>query len=299
MIMEFPEVLLLGNGLNRAFGGISWGDLLNRINTSDFDTKYLKCPMPLQAILVTDDHIKQAMKENQDSFFGEVKTEELQFVLRKLLSAGFTDILTTNYSYELEIAATEETETNEYRLVKSNRNIIPGERIEPKYLLHSFQSVSYKGKDNRVWHIHGEARKPDSMILGHYYYANLLQRIMGHVNGRQADYRTNSAECEIKSWVDSFILGNVYILGFGMDYSEMDLWWLLNRKKREKGEHGKVYFYTAEKEPEKEKLLELLDAQVVRAEKDKPADEEEKNRYYKDFYRKSIAEIIGRVSIQI
>ena len=297
--MGFTKVLLLGNGLNRAFGGISWGGLLNRINMSDFDTKYLKCPMPLQAILVTGDHIKQAMKENQDSFFGEVKTDELRLVLRNLLSAGFTDILTTNYSYELEIAPTEATATNKNKLIKNSRNSIPRERIEPKYLLHSFQSVSYKGTDNRVWHIHGEARKPDSMILGHYYYANLLQRIMGHVNGRQTDYRVNPAECTIKSWVDSFILGDVYILGFGMDYSEIDLWWLLNRKKREKGEHGKVFFYTAENEPEKEKLLELLNVQVVRAKVDKPTDEEEKNRYYKEFYRESIAEIIGRVNTQL
>ena len=65
------------------------------------------------------------------------------------------------------------------------------------------------------------------------------------------------------------------------------------------GEHGKVFFYTAENEPEKEKLLELLDVQVVRAEVDKPADEEEKIRYYKEFYRESIAEIIGRVNTQL
>ena len=34
-------------------------------------------------------------------------------------------------------------------------------------------------------------------------------------------------------WLDSFVLGNVNILGLGMDFSELDLWWLLNRKKRE------------------------------------------------------------------
>lgn len=37
---------------------------------------------------------------------------------------------------------------------------------------------------------------------------------------------------------------NVYILGFGYDFSEIDLWWLLNRKKNEKVKNnGRVIFY--------------------------------------------------------
>ena len=49
-------------------------------------------------------------------------------------------------------------------------------------------------------------------------------------------------------WLDSFIMGNVYILGFGFDFSELDLWWLIKQKKRENAEpHGKVIFYTPEK----------------------------------------------------
>ena len=30
----------------------------------------------------------------------------------------------------------------------------------------------------------------------------------------------------VKSWIDLFLLRNVYIVGFGMDLSEGDFWWL-------------------------------------------------------------------------
>lgn len=180
-------------------------------------------------------------------------------------------------------------------LIKNNRNILRGERVEPKYLIHSYQEVTYGEKKNRVWHIHGEARKPNSMILGHYYYATLLQRIVAHVNERQASYSVEGESIEIKSWIDSFIMGNVYILGFGMDYSEMDLWWLLNRKKREKAEHGKVVFYASDFDQEKNGLLELLDVEVRFAGMGRRLTNKT-DQYYKSFYRNAIAEIIREVN---
>ena len=39
-------------------------------------------------------------------------------------------------------------------------------------------------------------------------------------------------DLKIRSWMDYFMLGDVYIVGLGMALSEMDLWWLVNCKKR-------------------------------------------------------------------
>lgn len=49
-----------------------------------------------------------------------------------------------------------------------------------------------------------------------------------------------------------------------MDFSELDLWWLLNRKKREKALHGKVVFYEPERPEEAAKyaLLRAYGAEV-------------------------------------
>ena len=34
------------------------------------------------------------------------------------------------------------------------------------------------------------------------------------------------------SWVELFFRTNLYIIGFGMDFSEIDIWWLLNKRAR-------------------------------------------------------------------
>jgi hypothetical protein len=83
-----------------------------------------------------------------------------------------------------------------------------------------------------------------------------------------------------------------------MDVSELDLWWLLNRKKREKAHHGKVYFY--EPKPngfcEKHELLKLMDVQLIHLDTSKPKDTDaEKNRAYQAFYRKAISDIEVKV----
>ncbi len=297
---EHPQVLLLGNGLNRTYGGTSWTDLMRKIAIRDDLPGKLTCPYPLQAILVTNDNVKKAMKEYKDAFFGKVN-DELRSYLQTLLSIGFDDILTTNYSYELETAAGSSETVNESFLKKTCRNIEDGERAELKYMLRTFQNISFENHDNRVWHIHGEARKANSIILGHYYYATLLYRMIDFVRQREKSYRVNQAENTmqtIKGWIDSFILGDVYILGFGMDFSEFDMWWLLNRKKQEKAKHGRVYFYSPGDDAfeEKQELLKLLDVEVIHCGITKPiGSDEEKNAQFREFYSRAIKDISQKI----
>ena len=44
--------------------------------------------------------------------------------------------------------------------------------------------------------------------------------------------RLNSKNFAVKSWIDHFFFSNVHILGLGLDFSEIDLWWILDRRKR-------------------------------------------------------------------
>ena len=56
-----PKVLLVGNGLNLAYGGVSWTNLLKQIaRPGDLPLNELQSPMPLQAILMTNNNIKEA-----------------------------------------------------------------------------------------------------------------------------------------------------------------------------------------------------------------------------------------------
>ena len=301
-MMLFPSVLLLGNGLNLACGGRSWSGLIDDINVrTDIPSfKESLLPMPMQAILATNNNIKDAMKCKHSEFMGRFAAVEQGELMRSLLSLGFKDILTTNYSYEMEIAAhrrCEMTTREIQRLARCTEG-----RVEAQYLLHSYNEVEYEGRVSRIWHIHGESRKPNSMILGHYWYASQLARMKELVDSRENRYLQAQKEEKAfacTSWLDSFLLGDVYVLGFGYNIAEIDLWWLLNRKKREKAQTGKLYFYepASAKEYEKVELLRLMGAEIIDLgycldEKNK----DETNRIYARFYQDAISDMIDRLS---
>ena len=50
-------------------------------------------------------------------------------------------------------------------------------------------------------------------------------------------------EVKYKSWLDYFLMSNLYIVGLGMDFSEFDLWWILNRRMRENQKSGKITYF--------------------------------------------------------
>lgn len=244
-----PKVLLLGNGLSRAYNAGSWDHFLDSINRKKDEfpvPKDINMPMPLKIILLTDNHVGTAMKENKEYFlkgFYDELDKGICDQIKKLFDCGFDYILSTNYSYELEYTVYGDKFT-ENRLKSIQRYL--GERAEPKYMLQTFNQVNYEGKDIDIWHIHGEARKPDSMIIGSDYYSRLTSRVINIAFSQDYDAKDGKDinKVTIKNWVEAMLLGDIYVLGFGYDYSEQDLWWLLNRKANEtKLLKGKTYYY--------------------------------------------------------
>ena len=210
----------------------------------------------------TNDQVDKALVQFSGQMYGSVESEKMRCVLAELLKLGFDEILTTNYDYTLEGTAIYPKKVTNAWLKKTMQHTKEVAKAESAYLLHTYQSVEFEGVPNRIWHIHGEARKPSSIVIGHYMYVNLVSKWREKLKERADKYKTWDYEKESACWLDSFVLGNVYVLGLGMDFSELDLWWLLNRKKREKAEHGKVIFYDPEK-PGDEAKYALLRAYGV------------------------------------
>ena len=305
---ETPKVLLLGNGINRAFAddSVSLKKLLDKITTNKVVGAELDAlrknnkengqdasdvPFPLEIIMRTDDNVDFVMKNAGKELYGAVENDEQRNFLRKILSMGFDHILTTNYSYELEMASLpDDVQLTERKLQKFQTHTDDVKRAETQYLMHTYNTVEHNGMINNIWHIHGEARKPGTMIIGHYYYGNLLYKYKNLLNKRKNTYKffqERGIEFRIKSWIDAFIIGDVYMLGFGMDFSELDLWWLINRKKRENAMHGKIVFYEPEKTgfDMKKKLLEDYEAEV------KNLGYSRDNANYKEFYKAVLDDI--------
>ncbi len=265
---KLPKVLLLGNGLNRAYAGESWKSAIQKMwcnpKVCKDDKKVQALPFPLQVVVATNDSVDAAIQ--QRAFETARDNPDLQAFCLQLLDIGFDHILTTNYTYELEAAAYPKEHNLDTLCKKLISHTDAVKRAEGKYLLHTYNRVRYDGKENKIWHIHGESRKCQSVVLGHYYYGNLLGKYHQELDKRQNKQHLRQMEGKepiMDSWLDAFIMGDVYILGFGFDFSEMDLWWLLNRKKREKADHGKVYYYEPAYGYElKQSLLETYGAEV-------------------------------------
>ena len=295
----FPQVLFLGNGLNRAFGAGDWGNLLKQIHNNPRVTyeQLKELPFPLQAVLATGDHVDVVCKDESMKNQGALDIEPLRKQMEALLKVPFDHILTTNYTYEIERVANSKVEQDGEYCKKLTRTTIKSLKAENKYLLHTYNEVSFNGYKHKIWHIHGENRKPQSLILGHYAYGTLLSKYQEELSKRGNRQLTREKEGKpyiMDSWLDAFIIGDVHVLGFGFDFSEMDLWWLLNRKKREKAAHGKVFFYSPIQG--NELLLAMLEAYGVKIENlgfySKPAD-------YKAFYQSAVNLISKNVSKNI
>ena len=65
----YPQVLLLGNGLNRAFGGESWEGLIENFwkndRVSHEDPQVKGIPFPLKVVLGTEDAVDVVIRENR------------------------------------------------------------------------------------------------------------------------------------------------------------------------------------------------------------------------------------------
>ena len=298
-----PQVLLLGNGINRAFGGGSWGDLIRAISVNPNlppDCE-LHLPMPLRAILVTGNTVGARLREAAPVLYGKMGDPGHAEMLRELVGMGFDHILTSNFSYELEMAVQPDGMVDDARLEQSARRADGAAGPETVCQLHTFRDLEWDGRCTRLWHIHGEGRLPDTMILGHYYYGNLLRRISEDLGGEDEGLPVRDGPP--RSWPEVFLRGDVYTLGFGFDMSEVDLWWLLDRKRREPTETGSTCFFgpvetrRGDAVNEKEELLRVLGVEVCHCSFRRPQGGAfQRSGGFREFYRLAIDEIRARMA---
>lgn len=254
---EIPKVLILGNGINRSYDFASWDSLIEAISTKEsgeIDREILeKVPYPMQPVILTEDHVGTQMKgiSNRLSLLRAPSEEET--MLNSFASLPIDSILTTNYTYELEKALDNQFVCMPSRKCKARKvAYTKNGDYSTKHLHTCFVLEDYPP----IWHIHGEAARHETMILGHYYYGKLLAKMQQYIPSLIARCKTAKSrqlDISIYSWLDYFMLGDIYIVGLGMALSELDLWWLINCKKRNFPDR-KVVLYKPDIYPE-EKLM--------------------------------------------
>lgn len=240
-------VLFLGNGPGRVSSEeFSWREVLAKLTdlTGGKVAVELK-PLPL----VFEEMVFRRVREEtamisgryQPSIESDLKRYVAGLVNKmrpnrlhaRIVSAGFRHILTTNYDYCLEKAETD-------RLPETTVTALVADHAveERKHNLFRRYRVSTQRGETFVWHIHGEARVPRSLVLGYGQYVSHLGRIISYLThpndarrsiGDSISSPLLSGDTRFESsgrpysWLDMFIERDVYILGLSLDFSEIAL----------------------------------------------------------------------------
>ena len=248
------NVIFFGNGLNRVSEGLDWEKLIKEIsgpnyieglsNTLQYDVVFLRNKFKYKG----DTSVSPAENDFKKGLAGEItnslKETPISKVYQKLAAIPVKDYITTNYDYCLENALRANGyNPDESEKEKEQHQLIPYIK-ENAYSLHRFHAFTKKDgaedKIKRIWYIHGEAKKPASIMLGYNHYGSTLGRMADYYNGKDL-YKSlgtlqkrlpSLSTNEPKSWIDLFYSKNIYIIGYGLDNAEIDIWWLLGKRAR-------------------------------------------------------------------
>lgn len=254
------NVLLLGNGINRAFQKGSWDELLVEIESAEFNkvqrNALKKLPYPLIPVICTENNVDESLDYISRKLIEEQVSDEQANLYNRLIQNGHHAILTTNYTYDIEKSLCKGFVIKSKKGCKYRYNSGVGKASETEKMLYKyfFLDENYP----TIWHIHGEAALPKTMILGAYGYVSISSAIRNYANNTLRRYKgcaTYKSEFVPYSWVDYFLMGNIDIVGFGLDISEIDLWWLIEYKKKHNFP-GEIVVYDTGKKLEWKMLAE-------------------------------------------
>lgn len=265
------HTLLLGNGVNRAALQKDWTQLLHEL-AAQFKADELinhLSDKPL-SMFIEELCARSAGVFRQNEYavkvaFAKLLEQITPIEAHQRICEPFEVILTTNYDFTIEEALVGPLYNSAF--------IFP----ESRYSLFR----RYQAGTKQVWHVHGDSHRPDSMVLGYDQYAGSLQKIRNYVTEgvdiKKLGYRMSSpvkkgildftSNRQTYSWVDHFLRDHLHIVGLGMGFTEIDLWWLLLHKRRRLHQTGKVFYYQAGITPYEEtpvtSLMKSLNVEVV------------------------------------
>ena len=279
------RILLAGNGINDA-QKIQWDDMLRFVQDKMLESKDISetdFNEDIRAVSPTL-FFESLCKKFSDPNEGEKRLRQLvkEYVgdksnfIHKLWSM-YNVILTTNFDNNLVISKSNLYENNENPKEKTLTS-----ENNPLYRRLDF---TYDKVKKSLFFIHGYFRNPSTICLGFEQYSYNLKRIEDFVIQEYSDKNHKKKKTRKSvSWIDYFFMDNttIDILGLSLCNEEIDLWWILNYRKKilNRIKNNKINYYdipndkindeeTKAKHSAKTKVLESFGINVVSVEKAK------------------------------
>ena len=289
------KTILFGNGFNRLNNVTSWENLVHVIddskdkyiipNTLQYEGKVLSEPYQINEQFVTSDGLLFVASDKKiltvreysetiikKSIVSEMEKYTSNELFNELLNLNVNHFMTTNYDYVTE-KSFENLSYYEDKLMR--------DKSESIFSIHRRKCFIKNNFNKQLWKIHGELSNIGSIMLGYYHYCSYIGQIKKSLFGEyefgkkrdlgiipKIEERLNNGINEILSWIDLVFTSDIYIIGLGLYYDEIDLWWLLTIRKRLKLKLGEELIkneivYYGEPESGKKSMLEHLDVKVV------------------------------------
>ena len=266
---NMQTTIFFGNGINLLGKGDSWDSILMQLsegnilppigsNTLKYEyivlnkEKYVTRPLGSDfGVTITVDGILEQetvnveydiVKKKLSDRLQRYKYRDFPFY-EKLADLQADNYITTNYESYIKDYLVD----NDYEVKEP---INPCIRERAHYIL------TNGNRKIRLWNIHGCIEYHESIMLGLHEYCDYVK---GFNKLLKEDY----------SWLNTMINSDVFILGFGLGYEEIDLWYFLVSRKRlfhdRKELANRIVFYAIEDKSYdigKMKMLEALDVDV-------------------------------------
>lgn len=297
------QAILFGNGFNRITNEkCSWDDIL--ASKVDNDLRDISYTLQYESAYLKE--FQKKSKSNDETLFKEdivkgIKSDFTNKVYEILADSPIKYFITTNYNTTLDNVLN----SRGFRLE------IDTKRLEKIYSIRRKHKFDKERETKEVWYAHGEVSNTKSIMLGYDHYCGSLAKINDYIKGKY-DYpgikdKVPSIEKKLElwknekveelrrsliSWIDLFFFSDLHIIGLGLDFSETDIWWILNKRKRliadRKVEElpNKIHFYMTEGDSKKKLLLEYFGVEVI--------EYTVKDNNYEEVYNKAIKTVIDR-----
>jgi len=285
------KTIFLGNGINHLGGEvIPWDQLLLELmgeNKFSMDSlpnlmTYEKLRLNWEGSNGTTETLKQTISQKMKGHPGN------EFC-QKILESGFNNYITTNYDYALESSFLKMNDNN--RIENKDKKDKITERLYS--IRRNISLINNEKEVGKVWHIHGEIEHFESIMLGMNHYCGSVSKIDAYLKGKYNFKHKKADHCEILtieekikkqsfdglSWVELFFNSEMHIAGFGFDFNEIDLWYILTKRARIKqllNPENKIFYYTkpltqvSEKnqilETRKREMLQSLFVEIIEVE---------------------------------
>jgi hypothetical protein len=239
--------ILYGNGINRLHPDApSWENMLKKLETKSNASLNAGIPPTIQydkIEIISPRPSNILLKDMCETIKGPWQNP----IYARLSQLHGVNFLTTNYDHTLESYFS---------------SFLKSYKQETVYNIFSYMATTNEPQDSKfnrcnIWHIHGDVNRPKSIILGYDHYCKEIAEIRKYM---PSDFR-NIARANVssskslqslslsgESWIDLIFKDDIFIIGLGLGFAELDLWWLLDiwsRLKRMGIVYNKIYYYDA------------------------------------------------------